>query len=276
MPVKIDPDGRRWIAVEVEVPGTVEEVWRAIATGPGISAWFVPTELEEQVGGRDLLHFGPDPSMDSESTITAWEPPHRFAAEGVEPMGEGASPMGTEWHVETRSGDTCVVRVVHSLFTEKDDWDGFLESIEAGWPAFFRFLRRYLSDFRGEPAATIQVMGTAPPPMAEAWQAFTGALGVIRREGEPVSTADGAPPLAGTLDWVFQPDWGEELMLALTSPAPGTGHLYAQEMGEQVFLTVRLYLYGDRAASAAAEAEPLWQRWMSERFPMPAMTTVGD
>ena len=35
MPVKKDASGRRWIAVEAEVPGTPEQVWNAIATGPG-------------------------------------------------------------------------------------------------------------------------------------------------------------------------------------------------------------------------------------------------
>ena len=44
MPVKKDSSGRRYVQAEVEVPGTPEQVWQAIATGPGISSWFVPTE----------------------------------------------------------------------------------------------------------------------------------------------------------------------------------------------------------------------------------------
>ena len=47
MSVKKEASGRRSVQVEVEVPGTPEEVWQAIATGPGISSWFVPTEFEE-------------------------------------------------------------------------------------------------------------------------------------------------------------------------------------------------------------------------------------
>ena len=42
MSVKKEANGRRSISVEVEVPGTPEEVWDAIATDPGISKWFVP------------------------------------------------------------------------------------------------------------------------------------------------------------------------------------------------------------------------------------------
>ena len=55
MSVKIEASGRRSVQGEVEVPGTPEEVWKAIATGPGISSWFVPTEFEE----RDVA-FGGD------------------------------------------------------------------------------------------------------------------------------------------------------------------------------------------------------------------------
>ncbi len=43
MSVKQEAGGRRSVQVDVEVPGTPEEVWQAIATGPGISSWFVPT-----------------------------------------------------------------------------------------------------------------------------------------------------------------------------------------------------------------------------------------
>ena len=39
MSVKKEASGRRSVQVEVEVPGTPEEVWQAIATGPGVSSW---------------------------------------------------------------------------------------------------------------------------------------------------------------------------------------------------------------------------------------------
>lgn len=32
------PEATRSIELEIEVPGTPEQVWRAIATGPGISS----------------------------------------------------------------------------------------------------------------------------------------------------------------------------------------------------------------------------------------------
>ncbi len=48
MSVKKEASGHRSVQVEVEVPGTAEEVWQDIATGPGIPSWFVPAEFEEQ------------------------------------------------------------------------------------------------------------------------------------------------------------------------------------------------------------------------------------
>jgi uncharacterized protein YndB with AHSA1/START domain len=52
MPIKKDSSGNRSIEAEVEVPGTPDEVWKAIATRPGISSWFAPSSLEERVDGE--------------------------------------------------------------------------------------------------------------------------------------------------------------------------------------------------------------------------------
>ncbi len=125
MPVKKDPSGRRSVEAAVEVPGTPEDVWQAIATGPGISSWFVPTKVEEREGGSIVCNFGP--GMESLSTIATWEPPHRFVADSRDDMGPDDPTVATEWIVEARSGGACVVRVVHSLFTSSDEWDGQLE-----------------------------------------------------------------------------------------------------------------------------------------------------
>ena len=154
MSVKKEANGRRSVQVEVEVPGTPEQVWQAIATGPGVGAWFVPTEVDGRVGGTVTPHFGG--GMDSVSTITEWDAPHRFVAEGS--WGPNAPTMATEWTVEARDGGTCMVRVVHSLFAETDDWDNQLTGIESGWPSFFRILRLYLEHFAGQPSSQIQLM----------------------------------------------------------------------------------------------------------------------
>src|SRR5439155_5651790 len=136
MCVKKEAFGRRSIQGEVLVPGTTEEAWQAIATGPGISSWFVSTEFEEQ-GGKPIavkMNFGP--GMVSRAAVTAWDPPRMFAGQG-EGWG-GSPPIATEWSVEARAGGVCLVRVGNSLFASTDDWDNQLEATELGWPGFFR------------------------------------------------------------------------------------------------------------------------------------------
>ena len=61
MSIKKEPNGRRSVEIEIELPGTPEEVWQAIATGPGISSWFVPTEFEEQNGKPVAMKFNYGP-----------------------------------------------------------------------------------------------------------------------------------------------------------------------------------------------------------------------
>jgi uncharacterized protein YndB with AHSA1/START domain len=265
MPVNRDETGRRSVQAETEVPGTPEEVWAAIATGPGITSWFVPSQVDGRVGGEVVCSFGP--GMDSLSTITVWDPPRRFVADSRDDMGPDDPTVATEWIVEARAGGTCVVRVVHSWFTESDAWDGQFEGHTYGWLSFFRVLRLYLAHFRGQSGVPVQLMGVAPPPKEEAWEAWTRPLGLFGASvGRAVRTPDGAPPLAGTVEWAGQPAWPEDLLIRLDEPAPGIAHLVPHPMGGQVYLTMRLYLYGENAPAAAARAEAAWQAWLAERF----------
>jgi uncharacterized protein YndB with AHSA1/START domain len=263
MPVKKDASGRRSVEAEVEVPGTPEEVWQAIATGPGISSWFVPSEVEEREGGKAVSHFAPDDSMDSAGKITTWSPPHRFVVETQ----EGPGTVASEWTVEARSGGTCVVRVVHNWFASTDDWDDQMEGHTYGWAAFFRILYQYLTHFRGQHGVSFQLMATAPEPKASAWNALIEPLGIsCATVGGPIGTAAGAPPLAGTVHSVGLPPEWPELLVQTDAPGPGLAHFFPMPMGGQVLLTGRFYLYGKDAAATAARAQPLWEKWIGERF----------
>lgn len=188
MPVRKDPSGQRSVEAEVEVPGTPEQVWAAIATGKGVSSWLVPSTSEERAGGSAICNFGP--GMESVATIKVWNPPNSFVAE----TDEGPGKVATEWIVEARSGGTCVVRVVHRWFADSDDWDQEFEGHTYGWAAFFRNLRIYLTHFPGQPSAAIQLTGFAPEPKAIAWSALIRQLGLpSQNPGQRVETSNMAP-----------------------------------------------------------------------------------
>jgi uncharacterized protein YndB with AHSA1/START domain len=266
MSVKVDQSGRRSVQSEAEVPGTPEQVWQAIATGPGVSSWFVPCQIEERVGGKITASFGP--GMESTNEISAWNPPHSFNAGGGE-MAPGAPPMATEWTVEARSGGTCIVRVVHSWFAETDEWDSQFESTELGWAAFFRDLRLYLAHFSGQPSSTIQLMGFSAESQDDTWRKLTEALGLAGMGlGEHIDSPGGSPRLAGEVKHLGAADHPECLIL-LDSPALGIAHLFAMPMGEMTCLSIRLFFYGNQAAETAVREEAVWQAWVGDNFPMP-------
>jgi uncharacterized protein YndB with AHSA1/START domain len=274
MSVKKEASGRRSVQVEVEVPGTPEEVWQAIATGPGISSWFVPTEFEERDGKPVAVKLNFGPGMESSSVVTAWDPPRSFAAESPG-WAPGSPVIADEWSIEARGGGICVVRVVHSLFASTDDWDSQLEGTESGWPGFFRILRIYLTHFRGQRSAMMQWMAPAAGTEAEAWEALTMALGLKGvSAGQSWTAPVGVPAVSGVVEQVSPSPYNA--LLRLDNPAPGTAALGAVNFGGQSMVTLNFYLYGDQAAGTVARETPLWQAWIQECFPTPSETSKSE
>jgi uncharacterized protein YndB with AHSA1/START domain len=268
MGVKKEASGRRSVQVEVEVPGTPEEVWQAIATGPGISSWFVPTEFEERDGKPVAVKVTMGPGMESRSAVTAWQPPRKWAAES-DGWVPGMPPLAHEWSVEARGGGICIVRIVQSLFASTDEWDNQLESAGSGWSGFFRTLRIYLTHFRGQHSALMQRVAPAAGPEAEAWETLTAALGAKGLSvGQRWTSPAGVPAFGGVAEYVSQSPY--DALLRLDKPGPGIAALGAFNMGGQSMVALNFYLYGDQAAGTVARETPLWEAWFQQRFPMPA------
>jgi uncharacterized protein YndB with AHSA1/START domain len=184
---------------EFQVDATPEEVWQAIATGPGVDGWFMGrNEIEPREGGtvRTEMRGGVE-----ESTVTAWEPPTRFASRTPE------APDGAfhafEYLVEGREQGSTVVRWAHSGFLG-DNWEKEYEGLSEGDPMYFDKLRVYLTYFRGRTATPIEVFGPELPDREQAWGRYWSALGLTGEPsvGDPVRlTPEGLPVLEGEVDW---------------------------------------------------------------------------
>ena len=258
-------DDRRTLEAEVEVPGTPEEVWRAIATGPGISSWYVPHTVEEREGGAAVASFGPGPEMQVPGRVAAWEPPRRVVFDG----GEGGEGLAFEWLVEARDGGTCVVRLVNTGFGSGGEWDDQYDGMVQGWQLFLLNLRLHLQHFAGRTATAGLPVATWAGPRDQAWARLTDALGIPAAPavGERIAVAGpGAPALAGTV--ADAASW--RLALVVDEPAPGTAMVAVEGEGDQVNVSVWSYLYGDEGAAAAQRDEPAWGRWLGERGLSPA------
>ena len=274
-------DPPRTIELEIEVPGTPEEVWRAIATGPGISSWYVPHQVEERAGGTARASFGAGPEMEVDGRVVVWEPPHRIVLDG----GEGDPGLAFEWLVEARDGGSCVVRLVNTGFGEGGPWDDQYDDLYRGWQLFMANLRLHLEHFAGRTATAALPMTSWQGDSGSAWRALAGALGlpVEPTVGERVRLvpADGGGgggggdggggggdgvALGGTVLFV-EPG---RVALLLDEPAPGTGFIAAEGHGGRCALSVWAYLYGEDRDRLAAEFTTTWQRWLDSHLAAPA------
>jgi len=133
------------------VSATPEQVWEAIATAAGISAWMVPTRLDPRIDGEVSFDHG---GLRSTGVVTDYTPNRRFAYEEPWPMTEEMrewvadtaghevtdeelaliSPIATEFLLEAASGGSCILRVVSSSYGSGADWENeYFAEMVAGW-----------------------------------------------------------------------------------------------------------------------------------------------
>jgi uncharacterized protein YndB with AHSA1/START domain len=266
MTEKKTQDGRRSMELRFEVPGSPEDVWQAIATGPGISAWFTPSEVDERVGGKVTFQMGG--GMESTGSVTIWQPNELFAYE--EPTWlEGAPPLATEFHIQAQSGGTCIIRLVHSLFTDSQEWDEQFDGFAKGWPPYFEVLRRYLADYRGLVCSSVRLMGTSNKSEEAAWMELRQLLGIAgKTPGEAYQTQIADREVRGeVLRTATDPNSFCEALLRVTEPAPGLAVVGACLWGGNVQVALGFFFYGDRGATVVPAIQVKFEAWMSEHYP---------
>jgi uncharacterized protein YndB with AHSA1/START domain len=142
-------DASRVIDITVDVDASPEQVWEAIATGPGVTAWLQPTEIEPVEGGRYAFDLALGDGPNDTGHVAAYDRPYRFATSGVRwaPPGD-AEPalLATEWIVTPRDGGGATVRMVMSGFGTGASWDDELDAMGQGMRAALDLLRQHLAD----------------------------------------------------------------------------------------------------------------------------------
>jgi len=184
---------------DLELDVSPEAVWDAIATGPGLSSWFMgATEVEAEAGVVRTTMGG----WSQESEIVANEPGKRFAFRGAE------SPDGRffamEFLLEARSGGSTVLRVVSSGFLPADDWEDEYEAMVTGGRLYLHTLVEYLTHFAGRPGIAVTPF-TTPGDMDRRWAAMAADLGLpadVAVGDRVVLTPTGLPPIDGVVDHV--------------------------------------------------------------------------
>jgi hypothetical protein len=212
------------------------------------------------VGGSLRFDFGP--GMTSTGQVTFWEPPHRFGYIERE-WNEGAPPVATEIVITGRNDGLCVVRMVHSLFSSTDDWDGELEGFERGWPGFFEVLRIYLGHFPGMLGDSFQVMvpGLEGDSLG-VWRRLIDLLGVAGVNVGEHHTLTGPTPLSGVVENVTQNRNARTLLLRLDAPENGVLLAGTYETAGGVHASLSVFCYGDAAVQRVRDLSGSWDEWL--------------
>lgn len=241
---------------EIELPATPEQVWAAIATGPGLDSWFIGhNEIEPREGGKNTMSL---PGITQTSTVTAWEPGRRFAFQ-EDPAPDGTF-MAFEYLLEAQGGDTTVLRFVHSGFLT-GDWEEQYDAFKAGDRMYMGNLASYLRFFPGRTAAfSVMVWGPQVADADQVWAAFTR---VADLKSAPVSDGDRGEltlgrlePAQAIVDYVARP----ALLGVRTSDS-----IYRFIHGYQNAVVVEQHCFdGDEAARKLSEET--WQGWLATEF----------
>ncbi len=234
---------------EAEVPASPDEVWAAIATGPGIDSWFMGrNEVEAGPGGAVRTVFG---EYAPELEITGWDPARRFA------YGSGRAPDGRfiayEFLIEGRPGSSTVLRTVTSGFLPGDDWADEFEAMRLGGELYFRTLVEYLTYFAGRFAVPVTAFGPPGTIWSRDRSLLCRGLGLAEppEPGDPVRFTGEVGPADGVVYFanahaigVRAPDALYRFMRGFAKPVIAAHHLFA-------------------AGAEPDQARQAWAAWLS-------------
>jgi uncharacterized protein YndB with AHSA1/START domain len=239
------------ITQEAEVPATPDQVWEAVATGPGLDSWFMGrNEVEPREGGRGSFSIG---GYTEETTVERWDPPRRFVASSSESFAEANR---FDYTIEERGPGRTSIRYVHSGVLGGDDWQNVYEAMSEGDPMYFAKLLEYLEHFSGRFATPVDARGPFVGEPEKIMEGFRRALGVADdvTEGDEVTLhPDGLPPIEGVVDCAGRSFLGvrtDDAMYRFISGFDGTtmvGHHYFSDVDQD-------------------KTERLWSDWLDRVF----------
>ena len=118
----------------------------------------------------------------------------------------------------------------------------------------------------------MQFVSISSDPQETAWEKLGGELGLLNlAEGQKWATpaSSGLPRMSGVS--MGHGMYSNSVQLALDAPVPGSAYIGVFPCGGMLQVYMAIYLYGPDAKAAVARDEPVWQKWMDERFPLPKM-----
>ena len=235
---------------EITLDATPEQVWQAIATGPGVDSWFMGhSEFEPRAGGATSF----DMFSEIESgRVTAWEPGKRFAYRSDEKNGEF---MAFEYLLEARDGGSTVLRFVHNGFLGDDGWADQYDALKVGDRKYLEKLAAYVKHFEGRTAVHSLFLPGPRVEASRAWPALASAFALTNPE-----EGDRAHPQVGPSDAEGTVTHADETGCLIVA-TPDALYTLMLGMGA-VFIQVHNF----NPSHQAADIDTAWQSWLEKTF----------
>jgi uncharacterized protein YndB with AHSA1/START domain len=244
-------DGDWEIHSEAELEATPEQVWRALATGAGLTAWFSGAiELKPGPGGTLRSTTG---GYADELSVTVWEPGRRVTYSSTPDADNRFYAL--EWLVEGRAGGT-LLRCVAYGFIPGDDWEAEFDSLRDGGAMYFLSLVQYVTHFAGRNALVVDAFSPPQADWTHAWRVLSDALGLsgVVTAGDRVRlTPAGFAPIEGE---VFA---AAPRLLAVRT---ADGLYRFVKAGPVALASHRLFA----ADVDPHQTEQAWQAWLTQLF----------
>jgi len=222
------------IQKEIELPASAEQVWAAIATGPGLAAWFMSMDID------------PNSSM-----VVAWQPGQHLAIQT--PAEADGSSQTFDYRIDSAESAHTLLRFSHRG-TMAGDANSYARMMGYGWDMYLYTLGQYLTHFAGQPAVYIEAEASASGP--DDWSLLLQALGGAASLGlgSPISFDLGEAGIAtGVIDYNTATFLGARTANALI-------RFHGRALIAMP-IAVSHHAYGESVDAAAITAG--WQSWLT-------------
>jgi hypothetical protein len=232
---------------EVELPGTADAAFQAVATGEGNASWLFPSEITSAQGGE----------TSDGGKVVNWDPPNRFTVRAEGPDGWFNQ---LDYRIEEH-GNGVILRYVHSGVFDDEGWEGQYDAVDSHTDFYLHTLGQYLEHFSPRTATYVGggPGGLSAPEASMTPNAFTklqAALGVP----EGASTGDTVHLAHDDVDGVI--DYRTDRFLGIrTSDA-----LY-RFFGRNAFggpVGMSIHHFGDGVDPEQAGRS--WEEWLAQAY----------
>lgn len=234
----------------IEVPADPEQVWQAIATGPGIDSWFMGRNDVDEATATVRQSFG---DFRPTYQISEWEPMRRLAYAN-EPGPDGRF-VAYEFLIEGRDRSSTVLRMATSGFLPGDDWNDEFEAMRLGFEMFFSTLLQCLLHFPGRTALPLTVFGPSITDWPATWHALRDRLGLseqVRAGDQLVLTGPTGPTETGEVYFVNEQTLGVR--------TPEAIYRFMQGFGGSIIACHSMFS-ADYTEHDRRAAEKVWHAW---------------